>query len=118
MNIIDLFAGCGGLMEGFMQEGHFVGFFRNGKTCGSGNLGHIYETDVLDIFSRSEAWSKGVLDQIHKTSVEISLNQGVNEIELYAMDAGFVLEELFIYRKDVKVPKSYLGPCESWYTRQ
>lgn len=65
----------------------------------------------------SEAWSKGVLDQIHKTSVEISLNKGVNEIELYAMDAGFVLEELFIYRKDVKVPKSYLGPCESWYTR-
>lgn len=42
-----------------VNEHHFVGFFRNGKTCGSGNLGHIYETDVLDIFSRSEAWSKG-----------------------------------------------------------
>lgn len=65
----------------------------------------------------SEAWSKGVLNQIHKTSIELTLNKGVNEIELYAMDAGFVLEELFIYRMDIKVPESYLGPCESWHTR-
>lgn len=42
-----------------VDEHHFVGFFRNGEGCGSGNLGHIYNTDVLDIFSRSEAWSKG-----------------------------------------------------------
>lgn len=42
-----------------VNEHHFVGFFRNGDGCGAGNLGHIYETDVLDIFSRSEAWTKG-----------------------------------------------------------
>lgn len=42
-----------------VDEHHFVGFFRNGKACGSGNLGHIYNTDVLDIFSRSKAWSAG-----------------------------------------------------------
>ncbi len=42
-----------------VDEHHFVGFFRNGDASGSGNLGHIYNTDVLDIFSRSEAWSKG-----------------------------------------------------------
>ena len=42
-----------------IDEHHFVGFFRNGDGCGSGNLGHIYNTDVLDIFSRSEAWRKG-----------------------------------------------------------
>ena len=42
-----------------VDEHHFVGFFRNGDASGSGNLGHIYDTDVLDIFSRSEAWSKG-----------------------------------------------------------
>ena len=42
-----------------VDEHHFVGFFRNGDGSGSGNLGHIYDTDVLDLFSRSEAWSKG-----------------------------------------------------------
>ena len=36
-----------------------MGFFRNGQGGGSGNLGHIYNTDVLDLFSRSSAWSKG-----------------------------------------------------------
>lgn len=43
----------------FMQEGHFVGFFRNGKSCGNGNLGHIYQTDVLDQFSMTEAFVEG-----------------------------------------------------------
>ena len=42
-----------------VQEHHFVGFFRNGDGSGSGNIGHIYNTDVLDVFSRSEAWRKG-----------------------------------------------------------
>ena len=51
-----------------VDEHHFVGFFRNGDGSGSGNLGHIYNTDVLDIFSRSEAWSKGreLAFQYHK----------------------------------------------------
>ena len=42
-----------------VNEHHFVGFFRNGDTCGAGNLGHIYGTDVLDLFSRSRAWPEG-----------------------------------------------------------
>lgn len=42
-----------------MQEGHFVGFFRNGESSGTGNLGHIYQTDVLDQFSMSKALTEG-----------------------------------------------------------
>ena len=42
-----------------VNEHHFVGFYRNGAGSGSGNLGHIYDTDVLDIFSRSRAWIEG-----------------------------------------------------------
>lgn len=42
-----------------VNEHHFVGFYRNGTGSGSGNLGHIYNTDVLDIFSRSKAWREG-----------------------------------------------------------
>lgn len=31
-----------------LPEHHFVGFFRNGKNTGSGNLGHIYNVNCLD----------------------------------------------------------------------
>jgi len=42
-----------------VQEGHFVGLFRNGPDSGSGNLGHIYGTDVLDPVSLSAAYREG-----------------------------------------------------------
>lgn len=42
-----------------LAEGHFVGFFRNGPSCGCGNLGHIYGTDPLDPFSVSNAYIEG-----------------------------------------------------------
>ncbi|MBE6366386.1 MAG: FAD-dependent oxidoreductase [Lentisphaerae bacterium] len=43
----------------FMDEGHFVGHFRNSPTSGIGNLGHIYNTDVLDQFSVTQACIEG-----------------------------------------------------------
>ena len=43
----------------FMEEGHFVGHFRNGSSMGNGNLGHIYNTDVLDQFSVTQACIEG-----------------------------------------------------------
>lgn len=42
-----------------MQEGHFVGHFRNSPTSGTGNLGHIYQTDILDPVSLSNASIEG-----------------------------------------------------------
>ena len=42
-----------------MQEGHFVGHFRNSPTSGTGNLGHIYHTDTLDPVSLSNASIEG-----------------------------------------------------------
>lgn len=64
-----------------------------------------------------EYWSEGVLNQIHKTPVTVSLHKGINKIQIFAADAGFVLEELLLYREDVKLPESYLGPVESWYSK-
>ena len=43
----------------FTEEGHFVGHFRNGSSTGNGNLGHIYNTDVLDQFSVTNACIEG-----------------------------------------------------------
>ncbi len=62
-----------------------------------------------------ESWSQGILEQIHRTKISILIPKGVNEIALYAIDAGFVLEELLIYKKGKHIPISYLGPQESWH---
>ena len=42
-----------------MQEGHFVGHFRSSPTSGTGNLGHIYQTNMLDPISLSNASIEG-----------------------------------------------------------
>lgn len=63
-----------------------------------------------------ENWSQGVLEQIHKTKVMIYLNKGINEIQIFAGDAGIVFEQLLIYREDITLPQSYLGPLESWHS--
>ncbi len=49
------------LAEGInpLPERHFVGFFRTGSSCGTGNLGHIYSTNVVDWRSRSLAMVEG-----------------------------------------------------------
>lgn len=58
-------------------------------------------------------WSQGVLNQVHTCKIPIQLQKGLNEVRIYAIDPGFVLEELLIYR--TKLRESYLGPVESFY---
>ncbi len=65
-----------------------------------------------------EEWSKGVLEQVHKSIIPVSLHEGVNQLKIYAMDAGVVLEKLLIYRYTSRRPVSYLGPTESFYKRE
>jgi len=62
-----------------------------------------------------QEWCEGVLNQVHKTLIPISLKQGINEVEIFAEDAGFVLEALLVYKEDKKPLLSYLGPEESWF---
>ena len=66
----------------------------------------------------NEEWSAGVLNQIHISRQKIRLKEGVNEIKIYAMDAGFVLQQLLIYEETKEVKTSYLGPEESFYTAE
>ena len=65
----------------------------------------------------NKEWSQGVLDQVHKSIVEVQLNEGVNEIKIYAIDSGFVLEKLIFYKKENPYLDCYLGPQESFYIR-
>ncbi len=63
---------------------------------------------------QSDDWGAGVLEQIHKSSKEIALNQGENSVVIKAMDPVVVLEKLVIVKKEMTYPKSYLGPTESF----
>ncbi len=58
---------------------------------------------------RDPSWSKGVMDHIRKVRTEIQCNSQVNELTIYAMDPGVVLERIFIYAKDHAPKDSYLG---------
>ncbi|MCL2441538.1 MAG: glycosyl hydrolase 115 family protein [Treponema sp.] len=60
-------------------------------------------------------WCNGVLDNIRISKVQVSLEQGIQEISIGAVDAGLVLERILIYKKGKPPLSSYLGPPESFY---
>lgn len=55
-------------------------------------------------------WSQGVLDNVRKTFVTVDLNEGVNELNIHAINPNLVLEKIVICEEGVKIPESYLGP--------
>ncbi len=55
-------------------------------------------------------WSQGVLDNIRKTTVTVDLNEGVNSINILAINPNLVLHKIVICEKGAKLPDSYLGP--------
>ena len=91
-----------------------------GKMCvGVGVNGETYQVvntipDKGYIPWISADWADGVLSHIHKAQACITLKQGVNKIAIKAMDPAVVLQKLVIARKGAQVPKSYLGPKESY----
>lgn len=66
----------------------------------------------------NEEWSRGVIEQMHRSIVPVALQKGVNELKIYAIDAGVVLEKLLIYKEEKQRKKSCLGPVESYYKKE
>lgn len=62
-------------------------------------------------------WSQKALNQIQITSEQFLLKKGENVLKLIAKDPGLVLEKLVLVRENVKMPYSYLGPVETFYTK-
>ena len=58
-----------------------------------------------------KSWSMGVLNNSHYGITGHDLKAGYNEIHVYGVDAGLVLQKLVLYRSGL--PESYLGPQES-----
>lgn len=59
------------------------------------------------------SWEEAVLNQEHKTTLKINLKKGMNQIQIYAREAGIVLERLVVYNSRKLPETSYLGPEES-----
>ncbi|WP_040949799.1 glycosyl hydrolase 115 family protein [Gorillibacterium massiliense] len=60
-------------------------------------------------------WAASVLDNIRCHSSEVICNSGLNQVKIFAVSPGFVLEKLVIYPAGKKPAESYLGPTESYY---
>ena len=65
-----------------------------------------------------KTWCEGVLDNIRITKTMVKFEKGVQEIFIGALEAGLILERILIYKKDILLLKSYLGPLESFYICQ
>ncbi|MCL2722162.1 MAG: glycosyl hydrolase 115 family protein [Treponema sp.] len=63
-------------------------------------------------------WCKGVLDNIRISKTKLNFKKGINEIYVGAMEAGLILERILIYKSENLPLKSYLGPQESFFTKE
>lgn len=64
--------------------------------------------------SSDPRWANGVLNQERRISTTLTLDKGVQEIGVGAMEAGLVLERVILYKKGVQKKAAYLGPIESF----
>lgn len=58
-------------------------------------------------------WADGVRNHARNVFAEVELQEGRNDIYVYAGDPGFVLEKIILTPADQKLPDSYFGPQES-----
>ena len=73
--------------------------------------------DFLAGDTHDSRWCGGVLNNIRISKAQLSLEKGVQEISIGALEAGLVLERILIYKKSNPPLKSYLGPAESFYIK-
>jgi len=62
-----------------------------------------------------ERWCEGVLNNIRICKTQLNLEKGLREITIGAIDAGFIIERILIYREEMPPLVSYLGPPESFF---
>ena len=59
-------------------------------------------------------WSLGVLCNTRRNTVTVDLKEGINDINIFALDPNFVLQKLVIFEEDNYPMRSYLGPGSTY----
>lgn len=62
-------------------------------------------------------WCKGVLDNVRRITSKVQVNEGENHLYIYAQSPNVSFDKIVLYREDVNLPKSYLGPVDSYVIR-
>ena len=65
-------------------------------------------------FFFSPQWREEARDSVKKVTDTVKLLKWENELKFYGMSPGIVLERILLVRKGIEIPKSYLGPRESY----
>ncbi len=63
-------------------------------------------------------WSQDVLNNIRYSNTKIVLVKGLNRIRIQAVDSGMVLQKLTVVPEGHSKGASYLGPMETYYTKE
>lgn len=89
----------------------YGGELRVGISCNAGEIQKLVLTDSRYKGGDNDcaAWERAVLNQEHVAEMEISLQEGLNRITVYAGEAGIVLERLVVLEGDAEMEDSYLG---------
>jgi len=59
-------------------------------------------------------WCMGVLDNVRRITAQIELKEGKNSLYVYAQSPNVSFDKIVVYRADVNLPQSYLGPVNSY----
>ncbi len=88
----------------------FFGISVNDGSMRKINMIHPY----FSVGDGNPYWSMGVLENTRKVSVNLKLNEGINDINIYALDPNFVLQKIVISAWGNPPAESYLGPKETF----
>ena len=58
-------------------------------------------------------WCNGVLDNVRRIVAKVPVKAGVNSLYVYAQSPNVSFDKITLWREDVKLPESYLGPVDS-----
>ena len=88
----------------------FIGYSMNGGKIQVVNT--VIQPEIP--FFLSAQWAREARDNVKKTTVTVKCNRGENVLRFCGMSPGVVLERILLVKKGIEIPKSYLGPGESY----
>ncbi|RKM59941.1 alpha-glucuronidase [Butyrivibrio sp. CB08] len=92
------------------KEGQYLSYSVNGGKIQTVNT--VREPDKEFFFSKQ--WREEARDSVKKVSVSVKCKKGENTLKFYGASQGIVLERVLLVRSGIELPKSYLGPRESY----